>query len=116
MIPTIARKKITLASGTGNLELGFLPDYVQVFNLGVLDSTSSGDTVSFSGKPEFGSSDSELIALQVDTSNAISFNKVPDAVCKRKSDTFYGLAFDVTSYGGIANGAELMVVAMRSND
>jgi len=114
MIPIVATKAVTLASGQANVDLGFNPDFVMITNK-TLSSMTSGDTIQIMGKPDEGSSSGQMLGLQVDASAVITAIDIGDIVSWYNGTDFSGLSLDFSSHAGIGSTAELNVVAMRQN-
>jgi len=118
MVPVIARKEVTLSSGAANVNLGFIPDFVDITVTGVLASGASGDVVKMTGKPAgAGLTDAKIVGLAHSGSTATTgFVNFTNAEVQDLSNTnMYGLALDFASTAGIASGANLTVVAYRIN-
>ncbi len=119
MIPVIARKTATLSSGKVDVELGFVPDHVEIVNqskFSSIASASSGDMIKVTGKPNMGSSSGQLMGLQVTGSSNSNMKmvNVGDVVSNYNSD-FYGISIDFSSTSGFSSASSLAIVAMRQN-
>jgi len=124
MMPTVANKTVTLASGKGKVDFGFSPDYVEILNTTNLGTTSSasGLMLTAKGKPDYGSSSGKMIGFRIvgasnsglnhfDVGNTVS-HFAGHAV---SSNDYFGLDIDFSSTSGVGSTDVLLVTGYRTN-
>ncbi len=111
--PIIVTRKVTLSSAAADVELGFLPNYVECYDLAAASST----TQIVRGKPDEGSSSAQMMAFQNSSSatvaaamNSAEITQV--SLVGASSVAAYGIA--ITSGAGFASSADVMVHAYRT--
>lgn len=115
MVPVIARKEVTLSSGKADVNLGFVPDYVDI-QAGPYSSASSGDIVTMKGKPSAGSSSAKIVGVaHSGSSSAAQIAAISGNEVKQMSNSYHGLSLDFSSTAGIASSGDLTVMAFRHN-